>query len=88
MPVLRSDVLDGVNWVKNSTTNPFLPENIDAGKTWVSGTYVRESILRKEEGKTSEGNVIYQDTNNSTNDFTVSKDLVLRRNSKKASWAE
>lgn len=88
VPVLRSDVLDGVNWVKNSTTNPFLPENIDAGKTWVSGTYVMESILRKEEGKTSEGNVIYQDTNNSTNDFTVSKDPVLRRNSKKASWAE
>ncbi len=88
VPVLRSDVLDGVNWVKNSTTNPFLPENIDAGKTWVSGTYVKESILRKEEGKTSEGNVIYQDTNNSTNDFTVSKDPVLRRNSKKASWAE
>ena len=60
----------------------------DAGKTWVSGTYVKESILRKAEGKTSEGNVIYQDTNNSTNDFTVSKDPVLRRNSKKASWAE
>ncbi len=88
VPILRSDVLDGVNWVKNSTTNPYLPENIDAGKTWVSGTYVKESIVRKEEGKSSEGNPIYQDTNNSTNDFTVAKDPSIRRNSKKASWAK
>lgn len=88
VPILRSDVLEGVNWVKNSTTNPYLPENIDAGKTWVSGTYVKESIVRKEEGKSSEGNPIYQDTNNSTNDFTVAKDPSIRRNSKKASWAK
>ena len=88
VPILRSDILDGVNWVKNSTTNPYLPENIDAGKTWVSGTYVKESIIRKEEGKSSEGNLIYQDTNNSTNDFTVAKDPTIRRNSKKASWAK
>ena len=88
VPILRSDILDGVNWVKNSTTNPYLPENIDAGKTWVSGTYVKESIVRKEEGKSSEGNPIYQDTNNSTNDFTVAKDPSIRRNSKKASWAK
>lgn len=88
VPILRSDILDGVNWVKNSTTNPYLPENIDAGKTWVSGTYVKESIIRKEEGKSSEGNPIYQDTNNSTNDFTVAKDPTIRRNSKKASWAK
>ena len=88
VPILRSDILDGVNWVKNSTTNPYLPENIDAGKTWVSGTYVKESIIRKEEGKSSEGNPISQDTNNSTNDFTVAKDPTIRRNSKKASWAK
>ena len=87
VPILRSDILDGVNWVKNSTTNPYLPENIDAGKTWVSGTYVKESIIRKEEGKSSEGNPIYQETKNSTNDFKVAKDPTIRRNSKKASWA-
>lgn len=88
VPILRSDILDGVNWVKNATTNPYLPENIDAGKTWVSGNYVNESIVRKEEGKSSEGNPIYQDTNNSTNDFTVAKDPTIRRNSKKASWTK
>lgn len=88
VPILRSDILDGVNWVKNSTTDPYLPENIDAGKTWVSGTYVKESIIRKEESTSSEGNPIYQDTNNSTNDFTVAKDPSIRRNSKKASWAK
>ena len=88
VPILRSDVLDGVNWVQNSTKDPYLPENIDAGKTYVSGTFVKESIVRKEEGTSSEGNPIYQDTNNSTNDFTVAKDPSIRRNSKKASWAK
>ena len=87
-PVLRSDVLDGINWVKNSTALGWLPEDIDAGKTFVSGTYVNESIVRVKEGSSEAGNPVYKDTNNSANDFEVSTKPEIRRDTKKASWAK
>ena len=87
-PVLRSDVLDGINWVKNSTALGWLPEDIDAGKTFVSGTYVNESIVRVKEGSSEAGDPVYKDTNNSTNDFEVSTKPEIRRDTKKASWAK
>jgi len=87
LAVPRADVLDGVNWVKNTTTDPYLPENIDAGKTFVSGTYVNESIVRKVSKTSADGIYTYQDTNNSTNDFESGNKPEIRRNgAKKASW--
>lgn len=87
LAIPRKDILDGVNWVKNATTDAWLPETIDAGKTFVSGTYVNESICRKVE-KTAEGGYpVFLDTNNSTNDFDTNLKPELRRYEVKApSW--
>lgn len=87
LPVPRKDILDGVNWVKNATTDAWMPETIDAGKTFVSGTYVNESISRKIEKTSEEGYPVFVDTNNSTNDFEVNKKPETKRHGAKApSW--
>lgn len=49
--------------------------------------YVSESIARKVKETREDGTVVYQDTNNTTNDFEVKKDPQLRRNGAKVpSW--
>ena len=46
-----------------------------------------ESIARKVKETREDGTVVYQDTNNTTNDFEVKKDPQLRRNGAKVpSW--
>lgn len=90
LAILRSDVLDGVNWKKNAAaTDLYLPENLDAGAMYVSGTFVNESIYRKSSGMNEAGDAILVDTNNSASDFEVSKKPEIRRGgSKKASWSK
>ncbi|MGN0201993.1 MAG: DUF4876 domain-containing protein [Candidatus Cryptobacteroides sp.] len=87
LPVPRKDILDGLNWVKNATTDAWLPETIDAGKTYVSGTYVNESVSRKIEKTSDEGYPVFLDTNNSSNDFEVNpKPETKRHGVKNPSW--
>lgn len=86
--VLKSDVLDAVDCVKNSTADKRLETTLDAGKIWCSGMYVKESIVRKEASKKEDGRIIYQDTNNTSEDFTVSKNPEIRANgAKRPSWS-
>lgn len=87
LPIPRKDILDGINWVKNATTDAWMPETIDAGKTFVSGTYVGESVSRKIEKTSAEGYPVFLDTNNSTNDFEVNaKPQTRRHDVKEPSW--
>ena len=86
--IKRSAVFDAVNWVKNATTDAYLPDDMDAGKIYCSGTYVGESIQRKVKIIGEDGRKIYQDTNNSSDDFEVSTTPTIRRNAAKIpSWS-
>ena len=46
-----------------------VPGFLDAGMTWVGGSYVGKSVARKMIGTRPDGSPIFQDTNNSTQDF-------------------
>lgn len=76
------DVIDGVQAVGDETRLQTLglPAIIDAGAIWCSGIYVGESIIRKIKETREDGRIIYQDTNNTTDDFEVKTDPQVRRN--------
>jgi len=87
--IKRSMIFDAVNYVKNSTVDPYIPNDLDAGKIWCSGINVGESIVRKVKETTVDGIKIYTDTNNTTNDFEVSTTPTIRRNgSAIPSWSQ
>lgn len=67
-------VIDAVEAVRaeENKRHKRIPDELDAGKVWCSGTYVSESIRRKVK-QIIDGKVIYQDTNNSSNDFLGSQ---------------
>lgn len=84
-----SCVLDAVQAVGDETRLSTLgmPTVLDAGAIWCEGIYVTESIARKVKDTREDGTVVYQDTNNSSQDFEVKKDPQLRRNGAKVpSW--
>jgi predicted ABC-type ATPase len=60
-----------------------IPGFVDAGGTSVETTYIGKSVSRKVIGKRADGTPIYQDTNNSTNDFQVNDTPAIRRDSQK-----
>lgn len=89
--ILKSDIIDAVEAVQDETrlSTLCLPSDLDAGCIWVSapGSYTGESISRKIKETKKDGRVIYQDTNNTTNDFEVNAKPELRRNGAKVpSW--
>ncbi|MCI1779792.1 MAG: DUF4876 domain-containing protein [Bacteroidales bacterium] len=92
--VLKTDILDAVDCIKNdaSLDKKRICNELDAGAIWCSGAYVGESISRKIEGTKSidkGGQIIYQDTNNSTNDFQVNTTPEIRRNNAgRPSWSD
>lgn len=47
--------------------------------TWVGGSYVGKSVARKMIGTRPDGSPIFQDTNNSTQDFEIQDTPQLRR---------
>lgn len=57
-----------------------MPAVLDAGAAWVGGIYLSKSVSRKIKETADDGRVIYQDTNNSLEDFQVNDTPVLRRN--------
>lgn len=84
-----SDVIDAVQAVNNESGMSVLglPTALDAGAIWCSGSYVGESIARKIRETRPDGTKVYQDTNNTSNDFEVKKDPQLRRyGAKVPSW--
>ncbi|UOB16061.1 DUF4876 domain-containing protein [Abyssalbus ytuae] len=72
--VPKDYVIDAVEVVRVEEEKRYkrLPSDLDAGKVWCSGTYVSESIRRKVK-QIIDGKVIYQDTNNSSEDFLGSQ---------------
>ena len=65
------DVIDAVEALRSATDGSFkrIPTSLDAGFSYVSNTYTGESIVRK--SNTVDGNVVMQDTNNSSEDFVI-----------------
>jgi hypothetical protein len=83
-----SIILDAVEAVNDETKVQLkrIPTVLDAGATTVGLTYNGKSIARKIK-ETNAGRNIYQDTNNSTNDFEVKDTPEIRRNGAgKPSW--
>ena len=81
-------ILDAVETVNDATKVQLkrIPTVLDAGATTVETTYNGKSVARKIK-ETKDGRNIYQDTNNSTNDFEVQDVAAIRRNgANKPSW--
>ena len=82
-------MIDAVQAVNNESEMSVLglPTALDAGAVWCSGSYVGESIARKIKETRPDGTKVYQDTNNTSNDFEVKKDPQVRRyGAKVPSW--
>lgn len=88
-------VLDAVECVNNESMSNAkrIPAVLDAGITWVGATYCGLGIARRvmvENGDTlrrENGAIIYQDTNNSTDDFERGVVPVMHRNGARVpSW--
>lgn len=74
-------VLDGVEAGHNETMVKAkrMPVVLDAGMTYVGGTYNSLGVARKKIGENEDGTPILQDTNNSTDDFDRGLRPMLRR---------
>lgn len=90
-----SYVLDAVECINNETYADAkrVPAVLDAGMTWVGETYCGLGVTRRlaldDDGNPitrENGAVVFQDTNNSTDDFERRVVPVLRRHSKMAPW--
>ncbi|MCI2083033.1 MAG: DUF4876 domain-containing protein [Bacteroidales bacterium] len=81
------DVLDAVEFVKNeaSVSLKRVPTVLDAGALWAD-SYSGTSFYRKTKETLASGQVIYQDTNNSTNDFETGAPVVRRNGAGVPSW--
>ncbi|MDD4919688.1 MAG: DUF4876 domain-containing protein [Bacteroidales bacterium] len=78
-------VLDGVELLTSMSALNMkrIPGFVDAGGTSVETTYNGKSVSRKVIGERADGTPIYQDTNNSTNDFQVNDSPTIRRDGQK-----
>lgn len=84
-----SCIIDAVQAVSDESGMSVLglPTSLDAGAIWCSGNYVGESIARKIKETRPDGTNVYQDSNNTTNDFEVKKNPQVRRyGAKVPSW--
>ncbi len=87
--VFMDCIVDAVELMLNESkiTQKRMPAILDAGATWTGGTYNAKSVGRKIKETTADGRVIYQDTNNSLDDFQIHDTPVVRRNgAKQPSW--
>ena len=93
-PVPASIILDAVEAIKDETQvqNKRVPTSLDAGYIWVTddngepAIQVGKSIVRKVLYTASDGHVILQDTNNTTNDFELKTREIRRYGAKAPSW--
>lgn len=92
--ILITDIFDAVEAVSDESrlSTLGLPTILDAGAIWCSSDYSGESIIRKVKETKEDGRIVYQDTNNTTNDFEVKTDPKVRRNNEGVptwnTWAE
>ena len=89
LKVRRKDVIDAVECVNNWTriTDKRMPVELDAGAITVDQFYTAQSVARKIKSTRPDGTNIYQDTNNSLEDFEIMNPPVIRRNGAKIpSW--
>lgn len=77
----KSAVLDAVDCLKDDTkySEKRFPAHLDAGYATVKQTYNGKSISRKILQTTAEGRIVFQDTNNSSEDFDVHDAPQIRR---------
>lgn len=83
-------VLDAVEAMGNmqQMDRKRIPTYMDAGITSTGATYATTALCRKVVSTREDGTPIYQDTNNSTNDFEPQTELMLRRHGEKApAWS-
>jgi hypothetical protein len=83
------EVLDAVEFVQDESHVQLkrMPTVLDAGALWAkNGSYSGESFYRKTKETLASGQVIYQDTNNSTNDFQSGAPVVRRNGAGVPSW--
>ena len=89
LEVLKSDILDAFEYLK--TENPDdkrLEPELDAGWIKCETTGGNQSIVRKVASTLEDGRIILQDTNNTTEDFTVDAKPEIRRfGVKRPSWS-
>jgi hypothetical protein len=90
LPIPISKIVDAVELVDNAEKIQLkrIPQVLDAGATYVGLSYNGKSVSRKVRETKADGRKIYQDTNNSTNDFEVQERPTIRRNdAKRPSWS-
>ncbi len=77
----KSAVLDAVDCLRDDTkyNEKRFPASLDAGYTTVKATYNGMSVSRKILQTTADGRIIFQDTNNSSEDFEVQNNPQIRR---------
>lgn len=77
----KSAIIDAVDCLKDDTKykEKRFPASLDAGYATVKATYNGKSISRKILQTTSDGRIIFQDTNNSSEDFEIQDSPVIRR---------
>lgn len=92
MPV--GDILDAVELIPTMSDMNMkrIPGILDSSATSVGATYMGRSVCRKVIDTRDDGTPIYQDTNNSADDFEVMESPAIRRNGEKrpswSPWAE
>ena len=76
-----ADILDAVQAGSDETraSTLGLPTVLDAGFQYLGASYLGKSIARKKTGETEDGRPIFQDTNNTTNDFEIFDTPQVRR---------
>ena len=88
--IYADDILDGVELLPSMSSMNMkrIPGFVDAGGTSVEATYVGKSVSRRVESKRADGTPVYQDTNNSADDFIVNDHPAIRRDGQKVpSWS-
>lgn len=88
--VAIDDVLDAIQWYEGDdiwgdATKHNLPAVLDAGCSKFSA-YCNKSIARKVASTRADGTKVYQDTNNSTDDFELVSPELRRGDAKIPSW--
>ncbi|MBQ6557130.1 MAG: DUF4876 domain-containing protein [Bacteroidales bacterium] len=89
LEVLKSDILDAVDLLKSENPDDKRLEPVlDAGWIKCATTGGNQSIVRKVSGTREDGTPLLQDTNNTTEDFTISDKPQIRRDGvKRPSWS-
>mgnify|MGYP001172629130 FL=1 len=81
-------LIDGVEMLptSNSLNMKRIPGFVDAGAASTEEIYVGKSVCRKVIGQRADGTPIYQDTNNSTEDFEMQGPQFRRNGEKMPAW--